>query len=145
MAIDPYVNKLFTGNPYYAKSDLHGKLVVVLQTEVDKRGLQLIPQASRCICTNQVHELICTDEKNVKPGGSVDRIAYVGFVAITEGGVIIAGDEVYYDDRLIGHIAGFDETHMPNHYNIILSVDERISGRDLGLIPGGRIRIHKPD
>ncbi len=143
MANDPYKSGMFKENPYYAKSDLTGRLAVVLQGRYETRGLQLIAQPSRCICKCQVHELIASDEAGIKPGSTVDRIAYVGFVEIEQGGVIISGDEVLYNDRLIGHIAGFDETHMPNHYNIVLKVDERKTGVELNFEPGGRITIRQ--
>jgi len=143
MANDPYKTGMFQENPYYAKSDLTGRLAVVLQGRYETRGLQLITQPSRCICKNQVHELIASDEAGIKPGSTVDRIAYVGFVEIEQGGVIISGDEVLYNDTPIGRIAGFDETHMPNHYNIVLKVAERRTGVELNLEPGGRITIRQ--
>lgn len=141
MAYDPYQAGQFKQNPYYDKTDLTARLVVTLQTTFDTRGLKLIPQPSRCICTNQIHELIASDEPDIGPGSTVNRIAYVGFMEITSGGVIISGDEVWYEDRLIGHIAGFDETHMPNHYNIVLRMSERKTGVELQLVPGGKLTI----
>jgi len=143
MAVDPYKSGQFKKNPYFAKSDLVGRLVVTLTTTYETRGLQMIAQPSRCICEKQIHELILTDEEGVACGSTVNRIAYVGFVEITEGGVITNGDAVYYNDQLLGHIAGFDETHMPNHYNIVLYAPERKTGEDLGLVPGGRIVIRQ--
>ena len=143
MGYDPYKSGQFKANPYYAKSDLTGKLVVTLTTTYETRGLQLIAQPSRCICTNQIHELIASDEDGIGPGSTVNKIAYVGFVEIEQGGVIISGDEVLYNDKLIGHIAGFDETHMPNHYNIVLRVSECKTGEALGLVPGGKITIRQ--
>lgn len=143
MAYDPYKSGQFKKSPYYLKSDLTGKLVVTLTTTFETRGLQLIAQPSRCICTNQIHELILSDEQGIGPGSTVNKIAYVGFVEIEQGGVITSGDAVLYNDELIGHIAGFDETHMPNHYNIVLRADERKTGEDLGLVPGGKITIRQ--
>lgn len=143
MAYDPYKSGQFKASPYYAKSDLIGKLVVTLTTTFETRGLVLIAQPSRCICTNQIHELIMSDEEGIGPGSTVNKIAYVGFVEIEQGGVIISGDEVLYNDQLIGHIAGFDETHMPNHYNIVLRAAERKTGEALGLVPGGKITIRQ--
>ena len=89
MAVDPYKSGQFKKNPYFAKSDLVGRPVVTLTTTYETRGLQMIAQPSRCICEKQIHELILTDEEGVACGSTVNRIAYVGFVEITEGGVLV--------------------------------------------------------
>jgi hypothetical protein len=74
-----------------------------------------------------------TDEPDAAPGREVNRVGYLGFVEILDGGVIIKGDEVLLDDELIGHIAGFDETHMPNHQNIVIAGDSRATGAERGI------------
>ena len=43
------------------------------------------------------------------------------------------GDEVKINGQVIGKIAGFDETHMPNHYNIVIYGTDRISGNERNL------------
>jgi hypothetical protein len=50
---------------------------------------------------------------------------------VSEGGVIIRGDEVYIGTKLIGKIIGFDDTHMPNHQNIILYASKKKTGVEL--------------
>lgn len=129
---DPYKRGMFKTNPYAKKKPLKGNLVVVLDGKYEDRGLQLIPQPSRCLIANEVHELILTDE-NKGPGDTVDKIAYIGFFIVRESTVITVGDEVKINGQLIGKIAGFDETHMPNHYNIVLYGEERISGNERNL------------
>jgi len=129
---DPYKSGMFKSNPYAKKKPLNGNLVVVLDGKYEERGLQLIPQPSRCLLANEVHELILTDE-NKKPGDVVNKIAYIGFFVVKESTVITVGDEVKINGRVIGKIAGFDETHMPNHYNIVIYGDERISGNERNL------------
>ena len=136
---DPYASGMFKENPYYAKSDIQGELVVVLQGKYEDRGLELIKPVSRCIKKHEIHELIISDEKNIKPGNKVDKIAYLGFVEIQQGGVLITGDGVFRNGKLIGYIAGFDETHMPNHLNIVISCDERITGVESGCAVGDSI------
>ncbi len=126
---DPYKSGMFQSNPYYAKRTIKSTLAVILNGKFEQRGLQLIPQVSRAVKKNEIHELIVSDQAGIGPGTSVDKIAYVGFVEIEAGGVIIKGDEVVCGDTLIGVIAGFDETHMPNHLNIVIS-GERLSGVD---------------
>lgn len=128
---DPYRNKMFKADPYFAKIPLTGKLVVVLDGQYPERGLSLIPQPSRAICRNQVHELIVTDQDS-GPGSTVDPIAYLGFMEFHQGGVMVAGDRLLVDGEDIGCVVGFDETHMPNHLNIVIR-GERRSGRQRDL------------
>jgi len=130
--VDPYKSGMFKSNPYAKKKPLKGSLVVVLDGKYEERGLQLIPQQSRCLLSNEVHELILTDE-NKKPGDIVNRIAYIGFFVVKESTVITVGDDVKINGHIIGKIAGFDETHMPNHYNIVVIGKERISGNERNL------------
>lgn len=129
---DPYKDKMFKSNPYAKKKPLKGNLVVVLEGKYENRGLNLIQQPSRCLAANQVHEMILTDEDK-KPGEVVNKIAYIGFFAVKESAVIVAGDEVKINGKIIGKIAGFDETHMPNHYNIVIYGKDRISGNERNL------------
>jgi len=128
---DPYKTGMFKMNPYAKKKPLSGKLVVVLDGSFEERGLQLISQRSRCLLKNQVHEMILTDE-DAKPEGTVNKISYVGFFEVLESTVIIVGDEVKVGGKAIGKIAGFDETHMPNHYNIVIAGQKRFSGNEAG-------------
>jgi hypothetical protein len=129
---DPYARNMFGQfNPYFAKRPVVGRLVVVLDGTFDERGLQLIKPTSRALQSGEIHELIISDEP-VIPGVTVNRIAYVGFMEVTRGGVIVAGDPVRIGEKLIGSIGGYDETHMPNHLNITLT-GERISGREWDL------------
>lgn len=132
---DPYAAGKFAANPYVRKSVVQGPLAVVLQGRMEDRGLVLITPISRCLRQHDVHELILTDEQGAKPGAGVNRIAYLGFFAVQHGGVLVSGDEVYLGESLIGVLAGFDETHMPNHLNIVIRTDRLLSGaeRDAGL------------
>jgi hypothetical protein len=138
---DPYRNKMFKSDPYFAKSVLTGKLVVVLDGQYPERGLSLIPQPSRAICRYQVHELIMTDQ-DARPGDTVNPIAYLGFVEFQQGGVMVAGDRVVVDGEDIGFVCGFDETHMPNHLNIVVQ-GERVSGRQRNLSLGQQVEFIK--
>lgn len=121
--------------PDYPRSGLEGAFVGVMRLKLDARGLQLIPQGSRCIRRHDVHELIITEEKT-GPGGRADRVAYLGFVEFAKGGVLLTGDEVRLGERLVGLIAGYDETHMPNHLNIVLSGSPASSGVERGIALG---------
>lgn len=139
---DPYARNMFGQfNPYYAKTPLHGRLVVVLDGVFEERGLQLIRQSSRAIKAAEIHEFIITDEQ-VSPGDTVNRIAYLGFAEFKTGGVVIVGDPVFIGNQQVGTIAGFDETHMPNHLNIVLS-GLRKPGKEFDLTLDTRISIGK--
>jgi hypothetical protein len=47
--------------------------------------------------------------------------------------VVCAGDVVTVDGKVIGTIAGYDYTHMPNHMNIVISAPSLQSGEELGI------------
>ncbi|MDF2571031.1 MAG: hypothetical protein K0R55_2635 [Sporomusa sp.] len=129
---DPYARNMFGSfNPYYAKQPVIGRLVVVLDGVYENRGLELIKPPSRALRQTEIHELIVTDEE-AQPGSKVNNIAYVGFFEINQGGVIIIGDEVKIGKQLIGKIAGYDETHMPNHLNIIIT-GSKTTGKEFAL------------
>jgi hypothetical protein len=130
---------MFRSNPYYAKSDIQGRLVAILDGRLENRGLELITQISRCVRRNDVHELIASDEPGLGAGSKVEKVAYLGFLEINRAGVLIIGDEVFWAGRALGVIAGFDETHAPNHLNIVVSTRERLSGADLKLNLGDSI------
>lgn len=129
---DPYKTGMFVTNPYSEKKPLIGNLIAVLDGQYTERGLKLIFQPSRCLLANEVHELIVTDEDS-KPGCIVNRIAYIGFFVVKESAVIVVGDEIKINCQNIGTILGYDETHMPNHYNIVISSKELMSGKKRGL------------
>lgn len=137
---DPYKTGMFKVNPYAKKKTLEGNIVVVLDGKFEERGLKLIPQRSRALLANEVHEMILTDE-NKNPGDTVNKIAYLGFFTVKESTVIVVGDELKVDGKVVGHIAGFDETHMPNHYNIVINTDKRLSGKERNLELDDQVNI----
>lgn len=139
--VDPYTAGKFSANPYAAKIPVSGSLAVILRTRMEDRGLALIKQPSRCVRRYDIHELILTDEADAKPGAAVNRIAYLGFLEIEQGGVIISGDGVFLSERLIGTIAGFDETHMPNHLNIVIRAETLADGPELGAALGMGVKF----
>ena len=142
---DPYASGMFKENPYYAKSDVLGKLVVVLQGTYENRGLELIKPVSRCVRMYDIHELITSDEEGAAPGTQVNSIAYLGFVEILQGGVITTGDGVFRNGECIGFVAGYDETHMPNHLNIVLRCDKLVTGAGSGCLVGDEITFRQTD
>ena len=88
-----------------------------------------------------IHKLIATDETSKKPGDTVDRIAYLAFFEVRHGGVVVMGGTLLADDKPVGTVLGFDETHAPNHINIVIGVARRQTGRELQLGVGGKVRF----
>jgi hypothetical protein len=130
---DPYSRNLIQKDFYFSKTEIKGKFVVVLDGKLENRALNVIPQMSRAFPQNSIIELIGTDEENIQQGSIVNKIAYIGFVELLNGGVLLVGDRILWNDKEIGVIAGFDDTHMPNHQNVIVKMKERISGKELGI------------
>lgn len=131
--IDPYEKKLIQKDFYYSKSEIKGKFVVVLDGKLENRELKVIKQMSRAFPVNSIIELIGTDEENIQAGSIVNKIAYIGFVELLSGGVLLIGDKIICNEKEIGVIVGFDDTHMPNHQNVIVYMKSRISGKELGI------------
>jgi hypothetical protein len=138
---DPYARKLTNKNFFHAKTDMAGKVAVVLDGLLDNRGLSLIQPISRAFPNGSIIELIGTTESEAAPGKIVETIAYIAFVELTTGGVLLVGDEISWKGTGIGTIAGFDDTHVPNHQNTIVLMKERRSGKDLGMRAGDEIFI----
>lgn len=131
--MDPYVSGVLKKSPYVNKKVVKGNIVVILSSIIEKRGLNLIIPHSRAVKKNEIHEIMTTSEKNAAPGEVVNKVAYVGFFEVNEGGAILTGDDVYIEGKLIGKVIGFDDTHMPNHQNIVLYSLENKTGPELNI------------
>ncbi|MFI8829588.1 DUF6917 domain-containing protein [Streptomyces afghaniensis] len=131
-----------------AKRAVYGRLVKVLIHRRDDRGMTLEEFASRCVRHGEVHELVTTDHTKTAAGARIDRVGFLGFVEIGCAGVIDRGDEVWAGGRLVGTVLGFDACHFPNHYNILITAPERLTGPQLGLAPEAEVRFgprpHRP-
>jgi len=135
---DPYSRKLFAKDPYFKSTPIQGRLVVVLDGHLTGRGLSLIKPPSRAVQKNEIHELILTDEE-AGPGSIVEQVWYAGFFEVQDGGMAIAGSPVTVDGQEIGVLAGFDETHLPNHLNIIIKTNRPATGAELNLALGATV------
>ena len=129
---------------YAANRPVNGAVVTVLDSSHEARGLKLISTYSRALPKNSIHELIATDETGAKPGGTVDCIAYLAFFEVSRGGCIIVGETLWLSQRAIGTVVGFDETHEPNHINIVVGVERRQTGRQLKFSVEKKIRFARP-
>ncbi len=133
----PYDFKKITPSVYGDRRPVEGETVALLHISFDDRGLKLIETKSRTVKKYEIHELMITDE-DAAPGGGADRVRAIGFFEITDSGLIVAGDEVFIEDRRLGTLVGYDVTHMPNHINVVVraeSLDEPV------LRVGDRIRF----
>jgi hypothetical protein len=128
---DPYKSKLTSKDFFHSKVEVKGRVAVVLKGSLKNRGLNLIAPISRVFKKYDVIELIATDEVSAVPGGNVDSISYIAFVEIMNSGVILVDDPVLCNGIEIGKIAGYDDTHLPNHQNVIVKVAEKRSGEEL--------------
>jgi len=131
--MDPYARGKVPPNVYARKCDVTGRIVAVLDAHVDDIGCRLIVQRSRCIHANDVCELIMTDEGGKKPGEVVDNVSYYAFFAADNSGVIIVGDTLRIEGKTHGTVLGFNESHAPNHINIIIHSPERTTGAEADL------------
>ena len=118
---------------YAENRSVEGEVVTVLDSLHEARRLNLIPTYSRALLKDSIHELIATDETGKQPGQAANRIAYLAFFEVQRGGCIIVGEKLRVDGQLVGTVVGFDETHEPNHLNIVIGVNRRQTGRQLGL------------
>ncbi|HYI15536.1 MAG TPA: hypothetical protein VEX37_09100 [Thermomicrobiales bacterium] len=130
---------VFGKNPYVAKSDVSGRVVAVLRGVTDQRGLYLTAFRSRAVPAGEIHELMITDQ-DCDVEMTVDRVALLAFFEVQEGGVILLDDQVTIGTRVVGSIAGFDETHMPNHQNICLRGELR-DGESIEIRVGDPVRL----
>lgn len=131
--------------PYASSGDVVGRVVTVLQGVTEQRGLQLTEQRSRAVTRWAIHELMLTDEQ-AELSSQVDRVALIAFFEVMEAGVLIVGSDVAIGDQRLGRLAGFDETHMPNHQNICLESEDLTDGKARGLKVGDEVRFRfRPD
>lgn len=125
---DPFTLCIRAGPPDYPRLGPKGYFVAVMKNKREQRGLQLIHPNTRAIRRHEIHEFMVTDESGAAPGGTVNRIAGLGFVEFTAGGILAQGDVLMVGESIIGEIIGFDESHMPNHQNILVRSPELRSG-----------------
>jgi hypothetical protein len=126
-----------------SKQPVAGHLVKLLVHKRLDRGMRLIPESSRCVRRYEIHELVATDQRDLGPGSTVDRVAFLGFAEFSRPGVVERGDELWMDGAKVGTVAGFDACHHPNHYNIIVESPRLAAGGDLGLVVGANV-VFKP-
>lgn len=131
--MDPYEN-LLAENPYDRgeKTRVAGDVVVLLDVRYESgRGLELIAPLSRALPEHEIHEVILTAEDDPREDGVVDTGTVLGFVEFRRGGVVAVGDEVRVGGEAVGTVVGFDASHAPNHYNVVVEADDPETGVEM--------------
>jgi len=146
---DPYAHQLFStsGTPCAEKTPVTGVINCTLHARSERRGLELAAFPSRALLKNEIHELILTAEE-CGPGKTVNQIAYLGFFEIQQGGILWVGDRVTLNGETIGVLAGYDLTHFPNHFNIVIKAPAPLkTGLESGVHPGDTVAFifEKPE
>jgi len=133
----PYDFRRITPSVYGDRRPVEGEVVALLHVCFEDRGLKLIETKSRAVQLQEIHELMITDE-DAAPGGGADRVRAIAFFEVDRSGLIVVGDKVSVGGKPLGTLAGFDQTHMPNHMNIVVkaeSLDEPV------IHVGDRVRL----
>ena len=128
MAEPPYDPNLITPSVYGDRRPVIGKIVALLHITFEDRNLELISSRSRGLRMNEVHELMITDEEDAGPGGGADRVSAIAFFEVLEGGLAVVGDKFAIAGRVLGRVAGYDMTHMPNHMNVLVKSETLDAG-----------------
>ena len=131
-----------TDSIFSEKRTLIGKFVAVMNFYKLDRGINITEFRTRCLLKNEIHEFILCSE-DTDPNKPIDNVFYLGFGEFTEGGVMEIGDTLYLSGKLLGTILGFDETHFPNHYNIIIKTSHLQTGMEMGIKAEDEFSIQK--
>ncbi|MEV7540885.1 DUF6917 domain-containing protein, partial [Pseudarthrobacter oxydans] len=124
-----------------SKLDVNTSVVRLLFHETDARGMRLSHHGSACVRRGEIHELVVTTDATDSAGSIIDRIGYIGFIEFTEPAMLTRGDTFWYGNIPLGEFAGYDESHMPNHLNLILRHSHLITAEDFDLRPRDVITI----
>jgi len=133
MSKEPHGSGILDKYPYAAKSDVVGRFVCILDARSEERGMELTIHPSRAVCQGEIHELALTDDPNAAPDYTLNRVAYLAFFCVEQGGIVLVGDSVLVGDVELGKVVGFDVTHFPNHMNLVIGAKQRKTGPELGL------------
>ena len=101
-----------------------GHLIAMTGLRLTNRDTWVIHPRTRACPKYSIIELTVTDETDMQPGIKISSVMYLGFIEISEGGLVVSGQSVTVRGELIGNVAGFSEIHYPNHLNVIVSASE---------------------
>lgn len=130
MSTDPYSRGLVVSGAYTAKRPLTGEIVAVMDMRISGRDLHLETYRTRAFSAGEVCELILTDQTEKGPGDLIPDAVYLGFAEITRSSLMIVGDALILDGEPLGTVLGFDSTHLPNHYNVLIGTTDLRTGEE---------------
>ncbi|MEM2075346.1 MAG: hypothetical protein QW705_04755 [Zestosphaera sp.] len=140
--LDPYSSfKISTDVAFADRGSIAGRVVAVMDLVLPERSLNLITPHSRALRKYEIHELILTADPSARPGGTARGAAYLCFFEVTRGGVILVNDRVVVNNAPVCTIRGYDETHAPNHINIVCYDNNVKTGKQLGLRVGDKVVV----
>jgi hypothetical protein len=102
------------------KRGVVGNIVALSGLRLTKRGTWLMHPKTRACPKDCILELTITDEEGIEPGTQVNSVLYVGFMEVTQGGIVVCGDPVKIAGKALGTVVGFSDIHCPNHLNIMV-------------------------
>lgn len=143
MSQEPYARGIVPERPFWEVEPLEGVLIAILAVSFADRNLQLEPFGSRAFPDGSILELCVTDDSQARPGAQVARAAYLGFVRLPVGGVVVLGERCFLETESIGEVVGFEGAHAPNHWNVVLRGAFR-NGAERGWMVGQRVRFVLP-
>lgn len=126
--MDPYTDK--NQKSIIFKPPVAASLCSVHGTRRTNRGIRPILQKTRVVERGEVHEIIVVDE-DASDDKPIEQTAYIGFAEFLSGGLLKCGDKVYINNKYLGYLTGFDDTHMPNHLNILIRRNQRVTGVEI--------------
>jgi len=138
---DPYGRGLVSVAAFVDKTPIVGAFVAVMDLAIAGRGLCLESYQTRAFRAGDVCELIVSDQADAGPGGTVADATYLGFVRLDTAGLMVVGDRVLVGGAPVATVLGFDATHLPNHYNVVLYCEQPRTGAALGVRAGDQVEI----
>lgn len=131
--------------PYPAseRRAIQAEMVVVMTNARNDANRVLMEERSRALRKFDVHELLVTIDE-AGPDGLINRVAFLGFFEVIVAGLLVAGDRLVTEKGEIGHVAGFDPHHMPNHLNVVVNAQALHTGERHGLRVGTPITFQPP-
>jgi len=117
---------------FTSRREVNGRWVAVMKNRRDDRMMVPAKWRTRYFLAGEIHEFILF-RPDVDRDVEMSLVSYLGFAKIVDGGVVAVGDELQLAGRMIGTVHGFEETHAPNHYNILIASEELPTGAEIGL------------
>ena len=108
---------------YGAKRAILGE--VVTEVKAKGKGLKLSKDWSRAVKIGEIHEIMLT-ESMLSPGDDLNEFTAVAFFEVTQGSHSVIGDKLYLNEVEVGVLVGYEMNHMPNHMNIVFTVEGNI-------------------